>query len=42
MLNEWKRKERVPAKNCVALIGTTRKSSRIETNIEVEQILIAL
>jgi len=35
--------ERTSAKNCVALIGTSRKkSSRIETSIELEQILIAL
>jgi len=35
--------ERMIAKNCVALIGTSRKkSSRTETSIEVEQILIAL
>ena len=35
--------ERTSAKNCVALIGTSRKkSSRIETSIEVEQILIVL
>jgi len=35
--------ERMSAKDCVALIGTSRKkSSRTETSIEVEQILIAL
>ena len=35
--------ERTSAKNCVALIGTSRKKcSRTETSIEVEQILIAL
>jgi len=35
--------ERMSAKNRVALIGTSRKrTSRSETGIEVEQILIAL